>query len=204
MNQPQGNYFNKFGSTDPMVQKMMENYLKSAGSALKKINRPSKILEVGCGDGIITDFIHESILHLHPSCTCQLVGVDNGFEIISKAKNKYSHLHFLTSDVMRLPFATDQFDLVAAPEVLEHLDDPWTALKEIQRVGNGYFLFSVPWEPVWRVGNVLSGRYLKNLGNTPGHIQHWSRRAFVRMIKSHFTVLEVLKPFPWTMVLAKK
>jgi hypothetical protein len=30
----------------------------------------------------------------------------------------------------------------------------------------------VPREPIWRIGNMARGRYLGDLGNTPGHIQH--------------------------------
>lgn len=49
------------------------------------------------------------------------------------------------------------------------------------------------------------GKYLKQLGNTPGHIQHWSKRAFCKMLtKNNMRIIGTKTPFPWTMVLITK
>jgi hypothetical protein len=87
--------------------------------------------------------------------------------------------------------------------MLEHVDEPDTVLAEIARVATGHVVISVPWEPVWRVGNLARGRYLRDLGNTPGHIQHYSRRGIKARIERHLDVIDVRRPFPWTFVLAK-
>ena len=47
------------------------------------------------------------------------------------------------------------------------------------------------------------GAYIKDLGNTPGHLNHWSRKAFVALLSQHGTVEEIRSPFPWTMLLAR-
>ncbi len=47
------------------------------------------------------------------------------------------------------------------------------------------------------------GKYVRNLGNTPGHIQHWSSRQFEELVGSRFDVVAVQRPFPWTMVRAR-
>ena len=47
------------------------------------------------------------------------------------------------------------------------------------------------------------GAYWKDLGNTPGHINHWSKRSFTRMLSEHGEVTEVRSPFPWTMCLVR-
>jgi hypothetical protein len=47
------------------------------------------------------------------------------------------------------------------------------------------------------------GKYLADLGNTPGHIQHWSRRSFAELVGSLLDVVSVSTPFPWTMVEAR-
>jgi hypothetical protein len=39
---------------------------------------------------------------------------------------------------------------------------------------------------------------VKDLGNTPGHFNHWSTRSFVRFLSQVGTVRAVSKPFPWT------
>lgn len=49
------------------------------------------------------------------------------------------------------------------------------------------------------------GKYWKDFGNTPGHIQHWSKKKFCRMVADNdMKIVSVKTPFPWTMVLAKK
>jgi hypothetical protein len=62
---------------------------------------------------------------------------------------------------------------------------------------------SVPREPLWRVLNLARGAYWTQLGNTPGHLNHWSRSAFVRLLLRHGEVVEARSPFPWTMLLVR-
>jgi hypothetical protein len=71
------------------------------------------------------------------------------------------------------------------------------------RVAGRHLLVSVPREPLWRGLNMARGAYLKDLGNTPGHLNHWSKRAFVRLLGQHGEVIEARSPFPWTMVLLR-
>ncbi len=60
----------------------------------------------------------------------------------------------------------------------------------------------MPFEPIWRAGNLARGRYVRDLGNTPGHVNHWSRRGFARFVARRFEVEQVKSPLPWTMVRA--
>ena len=97
--------------------------------------------------------------------------------------------------------------MVVCSEVLEHLEEPENALKKINEItaDKGYILLSVPNEPIWRICNMARGKYLKQLGNTPGHIQHWSKRTFCKMLtKNNMRIIETKTPFPWTMVLIAK
>ena len=107
------------------------------------------------------------------------------------------------ADVEQLPFPDSSFDLVVAIEVFEHFADPDRALAELVRVGTDELIASVPLEPIWRVGNMVRGRYLRDLGNTPGHVNHWSRRGFSRFVAQRWDVTEVACPLPWTMVRAR-
>ena len=45
------------------------------------------------------------------------------------------------------------------------------------------------------------GKYISSLGNTPGHIQHWSKRSFLNMLNKYVDIVEVLTPLPWTIAL---
>jgi ubiquinone/menaquinone biosynthesis C-methylase UbiE len=102
-----------------------------------------------------------------------------------------------------LPFADNQFDLVAAIEALEHIPDPERTIAEMARVANGYLLVSVPREPLWRVLNVARGAYLRQLGNTPGHVNHFSKGSFLRLLERYGEVMQARSPFPWTMLLVR-
>ena len=71
------------------------------------------------------------------------------------------------------------------------------------RCAQRWLLASVPREPLWRALNVARGAYVSRLGNTPGHLNHWSRRAFIRLLSAHGEIVEVRSPFPWTMLLVR-
>jgi hypothetical protein len=86
--------------------------------------------------------------------------------------------------------------------VLEHLKDPNAGMRELDRVCGGHLLLSVPREPIWRLANVMRGAYLRQLGNTPGHLQHFSRRSIRKLVEQRFDVVAERRPFPWIMILA--
>ncbi len=66
-----------------------------------------------------------------------------------------------------------------------------------------YLLVSVPREPLWRALNVARGAYIRDLGNTPGHLNHWSRRSFEALLGRYGEVVQARSPFPWTMLLVQ-
>jgi 2-polyprenyl-3-methyl-5-hydroxy-6-metoxy-1,4-benzoquinol methylase len=101
-----------------------------------------------------------------------------------------------------MPFVDKSIDLVVGLEVLEHVPHPERALADIARVCRGFTILSVPREPIWRAGNMARGRYLRDWGNTPGHINHWSSRAFERFVANRCAVTDVAHPLPWTLVRA--
>jgi predicted SAM-dependent methyltransferase len=98
----------------------------------------------------------------------------------------------------------DSADFILCCEVLEHLEFPEKALKTLNTITGKYCLLSVPNEPLWRCLNMVRGKYIHDLGNTPGHIQHWSLHQFVKLIKKYMDVLMVKFVLPWTLVLSKK
>ncbi len=102
-----------------------------------------------------------------------------------------------------LPFADDEFDVATAIEVLEHVPDPAHTVAEMARVASRWLLVSVPREPLWRGLNMARGAYLKELGNTPGHVNHWSKSSFVKLLSQHGEVVQARSPFPWTMLLVR-
>ena len=84
--------------------------------------------------------------------------------------------------------------------MLEHLERPRDALAELARVARGAVLVSVPREPLWRLSHLLALRDVRRLGNTPGHVNHWSSREFRRLAGEHGDVVSFKRPFPWLII----
>ena len=76
-------------------------------------------------------------------------------------------------------------------------------LAEMARCAERHLLVSVPREPLWRMLNIARGAYIAQLGNTPGHLNHWSKRSFTKLLSRYGQVAEVRSPFPWTMLLVR-
>jgi len=135
----------------------------------------------------------------------RVVGIDREDPAIQAEweKRRAPNLEYRVMKAENLPFADGEFELAAAIEVLEHVPDPEHTVAEMARVASGWLLVSVPREPLWRALNMARGAYWKDLGNTPGHLNHWSKRSFVALLSRYGTVTEARSPFPWTMLLVR-
>jgi 2-polyprenyl-3-methyl-5-hydroxy-6-metoxy-1,4-benzoquinol methylase len=195
---PTGNTFDKYGSTNPVVRRLMARFERTLGE-LFEVARPESVLDVGCGEGVLT---HQWAVALGDR---RIVGIDLPDEKLAaeQATRRRPNLEYLTMKAENLPFAEDEFDLASAIEVLEHVPDPAHTVAEMARVAQRHLLVSVPREPLWRGLNVARGAYVKDLGNTPGHVNHWSKRSFVALLSQHGEVVEARSPFPWTMLLVR-
>jgi 2-polyprenyl-3-methyl-5-hydroxy-6-metoxy-1,4-benzoquinol methylase len=193
---PTGNTFDKYGSQNPVVRRLMAGF-ESTLDALWTQAAPDSILDVGCGEGVLTaqwaDRLGER----------RIVGIDLDDPKLKAEweQRRRANLEYRVEDATNLSFGDGEFDMATAIEVLEHVPDPERTVSEMARVAKRRVLVSVPREPLWRGLNMARGAYLKDLGNTPGHVNHWSKRSFVSMLSRHGTVEEVRSPFPWTMCL---
>lgn len=193
---PTGNTYDKYASTNRIEQRMMSGFLAALDSLLDGV-QPQRILEIGVGEGVVMARVRERF----PDAT--IVGLDLPDQSLAEEWRELG-LSCLFGDATALPFPDDAFDLVMAIEVLEHVPDPDRALSELARVCSGALIASVPFEPVWRIGNMLRRRYLKAFGNTPGHVNHWTRWGFARLVGQRFAIEQVRSPLPWTMVKARR
>jgi 2-polyprenyl-3-methyl-5-hydroxy-6-metoxy-1,4-benzoquinol methylase len=194
---PTGNTFDKYGSANPVVRRLMGRF-EATLAELFAPPAPASVLDVGCGEGVLSERWARALGN------GPVVGLDLPDPKLRAEweTRRSANLRFVEGDLaQRLPFADGEFELAAAIEVLEHVPDPELCVAEMARVASGHLLVSVPHEPLWRALNVARGAYLRELGNTPGHVNHWSRRAFVSLLSRHGTVLETRSPFPWTMLL---
>ncbi len=195
---PTGNTYDKYGSTNPVVRRLMARFEGTLGALFTQA-APESVLDVGCGEGVLTHQWAEALGER------RIVGID-----LEDAKlqtewetRRRPNLEFLTMLAENMPFADGEFDMACAIEVLEHVPDPAHTVAEMARVARRHLLVSVPREPLWRMLNVARGAYVSDLGNTPGHVNHWSKRSFVRLLSQHGDVVEKRSPFPWTMLLVR-
>jgi 2-polyprenyl-3-methyl-5-hydroxy-6-metoxy-1,4-benzoquinol methylase len=191
---PTGNAYDKYATTNPIEQWMMRGFMRALDEALAALS-PRRILEIGVGEGHVMSRVRSRFPGV------PLVGVDLLDETLGDGWREQD-LACMFGDATRLPFGDDSFDLVLAIEVLEHVPSPGLALAELSRVCSGTFVASVPFEPIWRVGNMVRGRYVGQFGNTPGHVNHWTRWGFRRFVGTRFHVQQSFSPLPWTMVRA--
>lgn len=121
------------------------------------IPRGQLVLDVGSGDG---PFARADVL-----CDKYIEDTENrvGQILIDRP--------FVTGDIMALPFRDNTFDYVYCSHVLEHVEDPEKALKELMRVGKRGYI-ETPSE------------YLEKLKCSPGH------RWYIRMEHDTLTFIE--------------
>ena len=195
-----GNTYDKYGSGNPVVRRLMATFERDLGELFESVD-PASVLDVGCGEAILT----------HKWATARprtrVVGFDLEDPAI-QAEWEQRTAPNLEYRILRaqepFPFGAGEFALATAIEVLEHVPDPEHTVAEMARCARGgHLLVSVPREPVWRTVNVARGAYLRDLGNTPGHVNHWSRRGFTALLSRHGEVVETRTPFPWTMLLVR-
>lgn len=195
---PTGNTFDKYGSPNPVVRRLMGRFHRTLDELWHRAV-PESVLDVGCGEGVLT---HEWARRLGDR---RIVGIDLDDAKLRTEweKRERPNLEYRCEEATRLSFGDGEFDMATAIEVLEHVPDPEATVAEMARVASGHLLVSVPREPLWRALNVARGAYWRQLGNTPGHVNHWSKRGFVELLGRHGEVVEARSPFPWTMLLVR-
>jgi SAM-dependent methyltransferase len=194
-----GNTYDKYGSTNPVVRRLMDGF-NGTLDELFTLADPKSLLDVGCGEGVLT---HEWALRM--GADRRIVGLDLDDPLLHAewAKRQAPNLEYTVMKAENLPFADNEFDVATAIEVLEHVPDPAHTVAEMARCAERFLLVSVPREPLWRAVNMARGAYWKTWGNTPGHLNHWSKRSFVELLSRHGEVVQARSPFPWTMLLVR-
>lgn len=193
-----GNNYDKYGTGNPIARKLMDGFL-GAFDALVARAEPATAFEIGCGEGHLSTRLLEGGIDTR--------GFDLEADVVAEAnmlaRAKGFGDRFEARSVYDQGPGTISADLILCCEVLEHLPDPALALDIIAAQDARHFLFSVPREPLWRALNMARGKYLGQLGNTPGHIQHWTPAGFASFVARRFEIVEERRPLPWTMLLCR-
>jgi len=178
----------KYNSNNPIVAFLIRRFFQRISAILGAL-KPQSVLDAGCGEG---ELLRRGVLS-----AATTVSLDCSPESLAEIHTHTSGAKPVCSSVLDLPFGRASFDAVVCLEVLEHLPEPAAAVKEFVRVARHAVVLSVPYEPYFRLGNLLRGKYLGGLGNHPEHIQHWNPRRFRQFLARSGCEIRVVAAFPW-------
>ena len=193
-----GNVYDKYATTNPIERRLVGGFLAQLGELAARTGA-REAHEVGCGEGELSIMLARRGLSVR--------GSDISEQVVDEARARAAaaglEIAFKAAPVTSLEPGADAAELVVCCEVLEHVDDPAAGLETLVGLARPWLLLSVPREPLWRALNLARLKYVGELGNTPGHLNHWSRRGFLDFLAERVELVEVRSPLPWTMALCR-
>lgn len=193
-----GNVYDKYGTSNPIARRLMAGFMSNLDELVERTGA-REAHEVGCGEGELSIRLARRGIRVR--------GTDAFPQVLAEARRRAEaagvEIDFEASPAERLDPDRHSAELVVCCEVLEHLEDPERGLQVLAGLARPWLIASVPREPLWRALNLARLSYVGELGNTPGHLSHWSKRGFERFLAERFEVVEVRSPLPWTMALCR-
>jgi hypothetical protein len=185
----------KYGSTNPVVKKLLEKWTTQLRATIGNVPDDAVVVDVGVGEGLSLErFLPDG----HTA-----IGAEYRHDKAVVAMDRIPNLFPVVSDAGMLPLATGSADLVTCIEVLEHLVTDEPAVAELARICRGRCVVSVPWEPWFRLGNLGRGKNVRRFGNDPEHVQFFTRKRLKAMLEVSFADVMVIPTFPWLIAEAR-
>jgi len=132
--------FNKrFNSPYPLRRYM---HRKQLDSILELVSSNGKILDVGCGEGILAILIAKKGKQV-TACDISKPNIERAKKI-AKKEGVLDKINFIEADAENLSFQDNEFDLVISSHVLEHLPNFEKGLSEIRRVTKSNAIIALP------------------------------------------------------------
>lgn len=189
-------HVHKYENKNIIHQLVLGRFLDAMAEEIKAL-APGQVLDFGCGEC----FFWQEMQH-RDVCMRNLTGIDMREDALIKAKSLLPECRFINQDILTWQ-TSERFDLVVASQVLEHLPSPKKFLEKLVSLTRGYLLLSVPWEPFFRLSNLLRGRDLLRFGNHPEHINQWGVRTFARFVSSQAEIITFRRVFPFLLIVCK-
>lgn len=132
-----------------LLNQVLQDQKKESIDSLRLVPGMS-VLEVGCGLGLDAEVLVSRV-----GLNGRVVGIDISRDLIATATRRTAALglplEFALGDAHALDFPDDSFDAARVDRVLQHLDDPATALREMARVvrpGGRLAVLEPDWESI--------------------------------------------------------
>ncbi len=188
----------KYQNRNPIQRWLIGRFLKRLVSLARTVPHVT-VLDAGCGEGF-----GGAALRAGLAAQLRLFSLDMDPAALRYCSASDPGCAAVRGDLLRLPYSDGTFELVVATEVLEHLEDPASALAELLRVSRGHVLLSVPSEPFFRALNLVRLKNLGRWGSDADHRQHWTRAGFLRFVARRARLRAAPRgTFPWTLALAE-
>lgn len=188
----------KYRTGNPLVRLLIGRFLDAVVEAVRA-SGAKRVYDIGCGEGIVAARLHEAMPGL------DYRGFDLRPDAVEAARNKVPAFRFEVADLFEAPLEPGWADWVICLEVLEHLRDPAAAVHRLAGVAGHGGLFSVPWEPWFRLFSFARGKYWRTWGNHPEHIQHFGPRSFETLLNKRFPATRVSRGvFPWLLATVER
>lgn len=194
MSAPSSNY-EKYQTGNPIMRRVIRRFLDRVVSHVGDA-RPERVIDLGAGEGIVA----RELAHL--PFPIQYRGIEIDPEAVRVARREVPGLDFREGDILSIDPEKGWADVALCLEVLEHLEDPQRAVDRIAEWTRSMAIVSVPWEPFFRGGNLLRGKYLATWGNHPEHVQQFGPRSLAEVLERRFRLVRVETCFPWLIACA--
>lgn len=176
----------KYQSGNWIARRLVRNFMASILSAVQAAGNQD-VHEIGCGEGHILGVLAKRNFNVRG---CDIS--DSSLAVAARESSRHGFTIPLAKlSIYDLEPGRDAADTVLCCEVLEHLTDPDAGLRKLLAITRKDLILSVPNEPLWHLLNMLRGKYLTALGNTPGHFQHWSSRQFVDFVGRQAEIVSI-------------
>jgi cyclopropane fatty-acyl-phospholipid synthase-like methyltransferase len=147
-----------------------------ARQILQGINRaklqPTRIAEIGCGAGEILVQLSKAL----PDKSFY------GYELSPQGyamcqKREASNIHYFNEDLFS---AENEFDLMLCIDVFEHIEDPYSFLRNLAKTSRN-FIFHIPLD--MNVQMVARARPLQMVRESVGHLHYFSKDTALETLK---------------------
>ena len=189
----------KYKSKNFVKRHFVKKFLEEVGKVVEE-KGVEEVVDVGCGEGQTIKYLRSNTLGL------KFIGFDLWEKAVKESRRENPGVDFIVGDIYEVDklLGKGRVDLVMCLEVLEHLEEPGKAMEAMGRVDSVGYLFSVPNEPFFRVGNLVMLKNVTRFGNDVDHRQKWSKGEFYKFVSRYFKVRKILISSFWTIVYAEK